>query len=152
MGYNGYIPKIVTRCCYGGCQMLTKVRSSLYSTAPTRALASLISTVSVEIATRRDTANTPENKATLEVLLNIYSALNFSWSRMDTFCSPETYSFAWDSHRQSLSRLSILFLRIRVARLRLSIVSDLDSILIAAASENLIKVTATEKVLVTISS
>lgn len=129
-------------------EMLTNLRSSFLVTAPTRALAGLIVAVSVEIAARRDTSSqTVESRAALDVLMRLYDALDYSWNRVNTYCSPEEYAFAWDTHLTAEPLVIRFLMTRRSVTFRKSILSDLNPVLVTVSSGNATKISATENVM-----
>lgn len=132
--------------------MLTQVRNSLRETSTTRALASLISDVSVEIAARRDTSHDRESAAALKVLNLIHDALQYAWHASDSYCAPENYSFAWDRYFESLPKLFRLGLRYKVARERMKLVSNLDTTLaIVVTTSRIVQESSVNRVLADLS-
>jgi hypothetical protein len=132
--------------------MLRKFSEVLLQNSSKRALASLILTVSIEIAARRDTSSTHENKAVLGELLRIHDALTYSWDRVNKFCSPEAYAAAFDVYSSSLPSLLQRVLNARVQNFRVSIMADLEVPLFASHSKNAAKMEATEKMLVLVAA
>lgn len=132
--------------------MLRKFSKVLLENSSKRALASLILTVSVEIAARRDTSATVENKMVLNELMRVHEALTYSWSHVNKFCSPETYAEAFDAYSESLPALFQYVLTARVQGFRVSIMSDLEVPLFASHFKNFAKMEATEKMLVLVAA
>jgi hypothetical protein len=136
----------------GDSKMLRKFSKVLLENSSKRALASLIMTVSVEVATRRDTSATSENRMVLEELLQIHEALSFAWSTMNKFCSPEDYAAAFDSYSATLPKMLKNILDSRVNSYRSGIMSDLEVPLFSSSFQNRSKMEATEKMLVLVAA
>lgn len=132
--------------------MLRKFSTVLLENSSKRALASLILTVSVEIAARRDTSSTPENKAVLGEFLRVHEALTYSWNHVNKFCPPEDYAEAFDAYSESLPSIFQCVLTARVQNFRVSIMSDLEVPLFASHFKNTAKMEATEKMLVLVAA
>lgn len=127
--------------------MLTKVRQVLRDTSAQRALTDLISDVSVEIATRRDTAETTTTQAELKVLYCLHESLIFAWRNIGSQCSPEMFAFSWDQYLSTLNPLSRVLLRINVARRRQRLLVDLRPALAVAVSVRMIRLDASEEII-----
>lgn len=132
--------------------MLRKFSTVLFENSPKRALASLILTVSVEIATRRDSASTDENRAVLEQLLRVHDALTYSWTHVNKFCSPEVYAEAFDAYSSSLPKFLQHLLTARVQSFVTGIMDDLEAPLFASTFGNASKMEATEQMLVLVAA
>lgn len=127
--------------------MLTKVRQALRDTSAQRALTDLISDVSVEIATRRDTAETSTTKAELKVLYCLHESLIFAWSNIGSKCSPEMFAFSWDQYLTTLNPLSQMILRIKVALRRQRLLVDLRPALAVAVAVRMLRSDASEEIM-----
>lgn len=132
--------------------MLRKFSTVLFENSSKRALASLILTVSVEIATRRDSVSTSENRDILEELLKVHDALTYSWNHVNKFCSPEVYAEAFDAYSSSLPALFQRVLTSRVQSFISGIMSDLEVPLFASHFKNTAKMEATEQMLVLVAA
>jgi hypothetical protein len=132
--------------------MLKRFSSVLLENSSKRALASLIVTVSVEIAARQDTSSTSENREVLEQLLRIHDALTYSWTRVNNFCSPEVYVESFDAHSLTLPKLLKRILDARVNNFRVGIMSDLEFPLFESAFARREKMEATEQALVLVAA
>lgn len=110
--------------------------SVLFEKASRKVFASLITSLSIEIAARRDCVKSRGDALVLSELYKTYDALIYVWSNLEMSCSPEVYSHSFDFHASSLPKILQYFLALKISKIQSEMLRDLSTPLLSVSSEN----------------